>query len=156
MTTGSKLWKALPIAALPAVFLGGTALGVWTGTNAWKEGCRVELNLGAKFLKTDCSSAEPEGTPIEFVSPTPPLPLWAALQRVAQMTESRKSQRVFLDPALANAPFAQSIVRPPVGSQRALVSIRQLLEAAGASDQVDICLVREGGYRIQLKPSVAR
>jgi hypothetical protein len=141
--------KKFLLIAIPVAFFCGVALGVWSGTKAWREGCVVEVNLGARFLKSDCSARRLEGTLVEFVSPTKPLSLAAALKRLAEMTEDKDPQRVFLDPAVMNADFAQAIVSAPAGPQGSLTIIRQLLQDAGASGKVDLCLV-QSGYRVQL------
>ncbi len=140
----------LSLVSLSVVFLGGVATGVFAGTRAWRDGCIVEVNVGAKFLKSDCSARRRDGTLVEFVKPMEPLTLLAALQRVAGMTESKDPERIFIDRSLESADFAEKIVTPPEGRQGSLAVIRQLLVDADASGRVDICLV-QGGYRIQLQ-----
>ncbi len=99
--------------------------------------------------KEDCAGRRRDGTFVEFVKPMQPLSLAAALRRVAQMTEGKDPERVFLDPAVEKADFAQKTVTPPEGRQGSLAIIRQLLVDGNASSSVEICLV-QGGYRVQL------
>lgn len=155
MTAGLSLKRGagslVSVLGVAAVFIGGVAVGVYGGTKAWHDGCIVEVNLGAKLLKSDCSARRRDGSFVEFVKPMEPLPLLAALQRVAGMTEGRDPERVFIDSGLNNAAFAQQVVTPPEGRQGSLAIIRQLLVDANASGKVDICIV-PSGYRVQLAP----
>lgn len=150
MTNLKKLGTFLLSAgALLAVFLGGAGIGVWAGTKAWREGCVVEVNVGAKFIKSDCSSLGHAGTVVDFAN-SAPLPLGAALKRIADMTSDKDPQRIFVPDELIKASFAQNIVHPPSGAQHSLTVIRQLLTEVGAQDDVDICMV-PNGYFLRLR-----
>jgi hypothetical protein len=131
-------------------FVAGAVIGALLVWQAWDRGCVVEATFGIKALKVDCSSRQAEGIPVEFVSPTEPLPLGAALKRVATMTDRSDRQRVFLDPAVESSNIASKIVTPPGGRHGALTIVRQLLVDADATAAIDICLV-PNGYRIQSK-----
>jgi len=72
----------------------------------------VEVNVGAKFLKSDCSSLGHEGTLVDFAN-SAPLPLGDALKRIADMTSDKDPQRIFVPDELIKAPFAQDMVHPP-------------------------------------------
>jgi hypothetical protein len=144
--TGKKTGITIGVgAALIAAFMVGGALGLLVGTKAWREGCIAELNFGLKVFKSDCSALALEGTQVDFAN-TVPLPLGAALQRIADMTSDKASQRIFLSTELLNAPFAKNIVHPPTGAQRSLTVIRQLLTEARAAETVDVCMVPNGYF----------
>ncbi len=103
------------------------------------------MNLGAKFIRSDCSSLGHEGTLIDFAN-SAPLPLSAALKRIADMTSDKDPQRIFVPDELIRAPFAQTLVHPPSGAQRSLTVVRQLLTEVGAQNDVDICIVQSGYF----------
>jgi len=143
-----KNGKAIKIGvglALVVAFFGGGALGMLYGTKAWRQGCVAEVNLGLKVFKSDCSALSHEGTLLDFANPAP-LPLGAALKRIADMTSDKDPQRIFVSPEVMAAPFAKSTVHPPTGDQRSLDIVRQLLTEAGASEHVDICIVQNGYF----------
>ncbi len=132
-----------------AAFFGGGAGGMLVGTKAWREGCVAELNLEVKAFKSDCSALFHEGTQIDFANAVP-LPLGAALKRIADMTSDKDPQRIFVSAEVTNAPFAKNTVHPPTGAQRSLAVVHQLLTEAGASENVDVCMV-QNGYFLRLR-----
>jgi hypothetical protein len=141
----------LSAGVLVVIFFAGIGTGIWAGTKAWHQGCIVEVNVGAKFLRSDCSSLGREGTLVDFAN-SAPLPLGAALKRIADMTSDKDPQRIFVPDELIKAAFAQNMVHPPTSAQRSLTVVRQLLTEAGALDNVDICVVQNGYFlRVRIR-----
>ena len=131
------------LAAVVVAFLAGGIGGVMIGTRAWRDGCVAKIDIGSKFFESDCSEAGHQGSLIDFANAAP-LPLDAALQRIAEITGDKSPQRVFHGHQLANTGFGNQKVHPPAGSQRSLKIVHQLLTEAQASEDVDICIVPDG------------
>jgi len=146
---GKKAVITIGVGVVVVAFLIGSGVGVAVGTKAWQQGCVAEVNLGLKVVKSDCSALGNQGTLIDFAN-SAPLPLGAALKRIADMTSDKDPQRIFVSPDVANAPFAKNIVHPPTGGQRSLAVVRQLLTEAGASERVDLC-IEESGYFLRIR-----
>jgi hypothetical protein len=77
--------------------------------------------------------------------------LRAALEIIEERTRGKGQARIYVDNSVLEADFASNMVHPPTGSQGTISLMNQLLAEAGASDKVDICLVKSGGFILRLR-----
>jgi len=152
MTDSGNAKKAgitIGVGVVVVAFLIGCGVGIGVGTKAWRQGCVAEVNLGLKLVRSDCTALANLGTMVDFANSSP-LPLAAALKRIADMTSDKDPQRVFVSVEVMAAPFAKNTVHPPTGDQRSLAVVRQLLTEAGALEDVDIC-IEQSGYFLRVR-----
>lgn len=137
--------------------LGFVSVGVVIGgiltflliTWAQYSGCSVDftMSLPPKW-QLSCAGA-PHQVAVNFGNRPSRQRLGDALAIIAQLTQSRGPARLFVTDAVLNSPVASVNVDPPAGAQPSLTVVQQLLAQAQASDAIGVCIVPDGGYRVQ-------
>ena len=118
-------------------------------TWAQYRGCSIDCKISPlPSLQLDCAGA-PHQVAVNLGNRPPRLSLKHALRRVAELTQRRGPARVFIDDSVLQLQVAEAEVDPPAGAQPSLTVVQQLLAQARISDSVGICLVPQGGYRVQ-------
>lgn len=128
-------------------FLIGLLIGIFSFLFIMDRGGKVEIGFEYPWVKIDFVGA-PHQIPINFGENPSEWTLGKALEVIEDRTQGRGSARVFVDKNVLSGQFASRTVKPPAGYQPSLQVIKQLLVDASASNNIQICLVPEGGYRI--------
>jgi len=93
----------------------------------------------------------PHQIPISFGMSPSDWPFGKALKIVADRTAGAGPARIMVDSDLYSHRLSRENVRPPSGNQPSLELVKQLIASANATDEVQICLVPAGGYRVCLR-----
>jgi len=126
----------------------GILVGMRLSGRIYQPGCKLTIHFAPPSLAINCPS--PFETNINFGSSASERTLAKALRIVQEMTQNKGQARIYVDKAVLDAEFSKSKIRPPTGAQGSISVVQQILEDAGVSDKVDICLARTGGFRLKL------
>ena len=139
-------WRFAHLFWWAIVFLGGIVFGIYQSDRLYQPGCRLTVHFYPPSLETNCPS--PFETKISLGSTASERTLANALSIVAERTQNKGQARIYVDKSVLDATFSKTKVNPPTGPQGSIAVVQQLLEDAGVSEQVDICLARSGGFRL--------
>ena len=139
-------WRVSNLIWWVVLALIGFALGIYQSDRLYQPGCKLTIHFYPPSLETNCPS--PFETKINFGSPAFERTLADALGIVQERTQSKGQARIYVDKSVLNAAFSATKVNPPTGAQGSISVVQQILEDAGVSNKVDICLARTGGFRL--------
>jgi hypothetical protein len=137
------------IICLSISFLVGLICGLLIADKLFQPGCILSIHFSPPSIETNCPN--PYEIQFSFGRAASSRSLRSALEIIEEKTRGKGQARIYVHKSVLEADFASNMVNPPTGSQGTISLINQLLAEAGASDKVDICLVRSGGFIIRLR-----
>lgn len=141
-------WKAILSACL-GTLIAGVLIGFLFAGKALQPGCKIRFSFAPPAFETDCPN--PFETQLSFGRDPSSRSLSSTLEIIRDKTRSKGQARIYVADEVFEQSFAKATIRPPEGSQGSITTLRQILDDADVSDQVDICLVASGGFRVQMR-----
>jgi hypothetical protein len=129
----------------------GIVIGLLFSDHLYRRGCKLKVSFAPPGIDTDCSGTNYEVT-LTFGQSPPTLTFRDALHQIADITGSKGSARVTIDPAVLSSKFATARVQPPAGPESSIAVLHQLIDQAGATGNVLVCILPAGGIGIRFVP----